>query len=288
MQIKSKYLISIKSTGLSYNIIRLIVLSDLAKKYDRQLIFLTKADHIPILKKFNNNCTYIPYVPGHTDRFNSFKRNQHVHLIYDLNYKNFLKTTYISNIITDIEMSDIKHNYGRLDGICNSSHSVILAELCSDLEGSVEAMHKIKCKNFTGDCKYNKNVITINILVHEINNKRVFEYWDELIPVIKKEYGKPILLISGNNDIKKYLGDKHECLYEIKETETKYSFRRNSDTIRGRPDQLFNDLIICKNTHFISCMQILKDYPTIVSKYNDISFLGMPEHFDIVASYMSN
>ena len=110
---KTKYIVSVKCTGLSYNIIKLIILTDLAKKYNRQLVFLTRSDHIPILKKFNKDCMYIPCVPGHTDKFNNFIRQKQIHLIYDLNYKRFLKSTYIDNITTDnVKMGDIRYING--------------------------------------------------------------------------------------------------------------------------------------------------------------------------------
>ena len=88
-----KYLVSVKVTGLSYNIIKLILLTDLAEKYNRQLVFITKAEHIPILKKFNNNCIYLTAVPGHTEKYNSYNFKRQIPSIYGLKYKNFLKSS---------------------------------------------------------------------------------------------------------------------------------------------------------------------------------------------------
>ena len=86
----SKYIVSVKNTGISYNIIKLILLTDLAKRYNRQLIFITEASHIPILKKFNNDCIYLTCVPGHTDKFNSYNRKRQIQSIYELNYKKLI------------------------------------------------------------------------------------------------------------------------------------------------------------------------------------------------------
>ena len=96
---KSKYLISTKSSGLCFNIMRLIILTEVATNFKRDLIFLTKKDHIPILRKFNSRCTFIPYIDKHTERFNNFTRNKNIHIVYDLKYIKFLKEAYLDSML---------------------------------------------------------------------------------------------------------------------------------------------------------------------------------------------
>tara|TARA_R110000782_G_scaffold267690_1_gene363352 strand:+ start:3236 stop:4153 length:918 start_codon:yes stop_codon:yes gene_type:complete len=289
-----KYLVSVKSSGLSYNILRLLTITYIAKKYNRQLVFLTKADHIPILKKFNRDCIYIPYVSEHTSRFNSFIRDKNIHLLYDIEYKNFLKNTYMSTITTDdIQLNNIKLINGGIRDLNDSNHTLMFFEHCRDIEYIIELLSNIPVPVFNirvDSCKYSKKNISINVKLDDPNNKRIYEFWDELIPILKQKYNMPLILVSGNNDIKKYLGDKHNCVYEIKDTQTKYAFKRNSETIRGAPAQIFDDLLICANTHFISLMQIKEEYYNITSKYNDIEFLAKRyevEKFDALSQYLS-
>ena len=289
----TKYLISIKSSGLSYNIIRLLLLTDLAKKYNRQLVFITNSEHIPTLKKFNNTCLYLACVPGHTEKYNSYVYKRQLPSIYELKYKKFLKSTYIDDITPgNIGLSDIKYINGGIRDLNNTAHNLLFFDLCKDIKYTTKQLDNIPCPNFTSManyCKYREDVVSINVKLDDPGNSRIYDFWDEIIPVLKKKYDKTILLISGNNDIKRYIGDKHDCIYEIKDTETEYSFKRDSNTIRGKPDQVFDDLLICANTHFISHMQIKKEYGDIISKYNDIGFLygNVVEHFDILAHYLS-
>ena len=288
-----KYLVSVKVTGLSYNIIKLILLTDLAEKYNRQLVFITKAEHIPILKKFNNNCIYLTAVPGHTEKYNSYNFKRQPPLIYSLKYKNFLKSTYIDNITDGIaKVSDIKHVRGYVFDIYNSHHNVLLVEYCTNIKGTVKALRDIACPDLIRSInhyQYDSDILSINVKIDDPNNSRIYEFWDEIIPALKKKYDKTILLISGNNDIKKYLGDKHNCLYEIKETELVFVPKREGATVKGMPINAYDDLIICKSTHFIPLTEIENDYHDIVSNYRDIRFLqgNTIEHFDILAHYLS-
>jgi hypothetical protein len=289
----TKYLVSVKSSGLSYNIIRLLLLTDLAKKHNRQLVFITKADHISFLKKFNPNCIYIPYVPDHTHWYNSFTRKKHMHILYDVKYKKFLKSTYVDHITTDIiHSNDITYINGGIRDLNNTSHNLIFFDFCEDIKYTTDQLNNIPCPDFitaVNFCNYKEDIISINVKLDEPDNSRIYDFWDEIIPIIKQKYNTPLLLISGNNDIKRYIGEKHDCIYEIKGTETKYSFKRGSNTIRGKPDQVFDDLLICANTHFISHMQIKKEYGDILNRYNDITFLSNNyiEKFDVLAQYFS-
>tara|TARA_R110000796_G_scaffold28238_1_gene77393 strand:+ start:1822 stop:2742 length:921 start_codon:yes stop_codon:yes gene_type:complete len=290
----TKYIVSVKSTGISYDIIRLIILTDLAEKYNRQLIFLTKVSHIPILKDINPSCTYIPYVSGHASEFNSFNRKEQLYTTYALKYKSFLKSTYLNNIAkSGLSMGDISYIYGGIRDITDSSHNMILFDYCKNIKHTTELLHSIPPVSLIMKdayySKYTDNILSINVKIDDPDNSRVYELWDEIIPKLKQEYNMPILLISGNNDIKKYFGDKHNCLYEIKETEIKYSFKRNGNTIRGKPDQVYDDLIICAHTHFIPFTKIREDYRHILSKYSDIKFVkgSYVEKFDVLAEYLS-
>ena len=289
----TKYLISVKSSGLSYNIIRLLLLTDLAKKYNRQLVFITKADHISFLKKFNSNCTYISYVPDHTHWYNSFTRKKHMHILYDVKYKKFLKSTYTKDITNDnVDSKDITYINGGIRDLNNTAHNLLFFDFCEDIKYTTKQLDNIPCPNFTSManyCKYREDVVSINVKLDDPDNSRIYDFWDEIIPIIKQKYNTSLLLISGNNDIKRYIGDKHDCIYEIKDTETEYSFKRDSNTIRGKPDQVFDDLLICANTHFLSHMQIKEEYGDILSKYNDITFLSNNyiEKFDVLAQYLS-
>jgi len=289
----TKYLISVKSSGLSYNIIRLLLLTDLAKKYNRQLVFITKADHISFLKKFNSNCTYISYVPDHTHWYNSFTRKKHMHILYDVKYKKFLKSTYTKDITNDnVDSKDITYINGGIRDLNNTAHNLLFFDFCEDIKYTTKQLDNIPYPNFiamANCCKYREDVVSINVKLDDPDNSRIYDFWDEIIPIIKQKYNTSLLLISGNNDIKRYIGDKHDCIYEIKDTETKYSFKRNSNTIRGKPGQVFDDLLICANTHFLSHMQIKEEYGDILSKYNDITFLSNNyiEKFDVLAQYLS-
>ena len=289
----SKYLVSVKSTGLSYNIIKLIILTDLAKRYNRQLVFITESEHIPTLKKFNNACLYLACVPGHTEKYNSYSYKRQPPSIYELKYKKFLKSTYIDDItLGNISLSDIKYTRGCVFDISNSPHNVLLAEYCTNINGTVKALHDITCPDFirgVSHSKYDNNILSINVKIDDPSNSRIYEFWDEIIPALKKKYNKTILLISGNNDIKKYLGNKHNCLYEIKETEKVFLAKRKEGTIKGTPINIYDDLIICKSTHFLPLTKIEDDYYDIISKYRDIGFLygNAVEHFDILAHYLS-
>ena len=289
----SKYLVSVKSTGLSYNIIKLIILTDLAKRYNRQLVFITESEHIPTLKKFNNACLYLACVPGHTEKYNSYSYKRQPPSIYELKYKKFLKSTYIDDITPgNIGLSDIKYINGGIRDLNNTAHNLLFFDFCEDIKYTTKQLDNIPYPNFiamANCCKYREDVVSINVKLDDPDNSRIYDFWDEIIPIIKQKYNTSLLLISGNNDIKRYIGDKHDCIYEIKDTETKYSFKRNSNTIRGKPGQVFDDLLICANTHFLSHMQIKEEYGDILSKYNDITFLSNNyiEKFDVLAQYLS-
>ena len=297
---KSKYIISVKSTGLCYNIIRVILLADKAREYNRQLIFISNPDHIPILKKFNNDCVYLPFTSDHTDRFNNFKRTKCSHLVYDLTYKSFLKSAYIDSITdNNIKMDDMKYINGCVYDITDSDHDILLIDYSQDIKYTVKALYNIPHNNFNiknnPSNKYNSSILSTNIRADDPDNSRIYELWDEIIPALKQEYNMPILLISGNNDIKKYLGDKHDCMYEIKETEIRHSFRRNSNKIKGITNHVYDDLLICRSTHFIPLIELKDDFKFILSTYGDIKFMkGMLdekgsgiEHFDVLAHYLS-
>lgn len=288
-----KYLVSVKSTGLSYNIIKLIILTDLAERYNRQLVFITKAAHIPTLKKFNDRCMYLACVPGHTESYNSYNYKRQLPSIYGLKYKNFLKSTYIDNITPDnLSIHDIEYIRGCVFDIYDSHHDVLLVEYCTNIKGTVKALHDIACPDFIRNInhyRYGSDILSINVKIDDPNNDRIYKFWDEIIPALKKKYGKTILLISGNNDIKKYLGDRHNCLYEMKETELVSIPKRKGVTVKGIPGHAYDDLIICKTTHFKPLTEIENDCHDIVSNYRDIRFLqsNAIEHFDILAHYLS-
>ena len=117
---KSKYLISVKSSGLCFNIMRLIILTKVAQDFGRKFIFLTKPDHIPILKKFNRDCIFIPYIDNHTKHYNNFTRKKNIHIVYDLKYINFLKSTYLNNILGNLKINEFDFISGCLYDIKNN------------------------------------------------------------------------------------------------------------------------------------------------------------------------
>ena len=256
-------------------------------------MFITKADHISFLKKFNSNCTYISYVPDHTHWYNSFTRKKHMHILYDVKYKKFLKSTYTKDITNDnVDSKDITYINGGIRDLNNTAHNLLFFDFCEDIKYTTKQLDNIPYPNFiamANCCKYREDVVSINVKLDDPDNSRIYDFWDEIIPVLKKKYDKTILLISGNNDIKKYLGNKHNCLYEIKETEKVFLAKRKEGTIKGTPINIYDDLIICKSTHFLPLTKIEDDYYDIISKYRDIGFLygNAVEHFDILAHYLS-
>ena len=143
---KSKFLISTKSSGLCFNIMRLIILTDIAKEYKRDLIFLTKPDHIPILKLFNTNCTFIPYIENHTDLFNNYKRQRSIHKVYDLKYTKFVLDTYLRNLFNDSAINNVKFVCGNRYDLNDSDHKFLLIDY-NDGTHDAEILNSIKSKD---------------------------------------------------------------------------------------------------------------------------------------------
>ena len=97
------------------------------------------------------------------------------------------------------------------------------------------------------------------------------------------------MLISGNNDIKKYLGEKYNCLYEITKTEVNFSNVRGNDIIRGKADAIYDDLLTCTCTNFIPFTELRKKYPRVLARYNDLNFVYEKiEKFDILVEYLAD
>ena len=286
----SKYLISVKSSGLCFNIMRLIILTEVAKKSNRELFFLTKPDHIEILKKFNKECVFVPYVDNHTSIFNNFTRKKSLHILYDLKYKKFLKENYLDKIFDSPDIKNFKFISGNKFDIVDSDHKFLIVDY-NDGKSDSEILNSLKIDSVAIDKKYSlysNDTLTVNIKINNSNNKRIYNLWDELLPTLKK-FKKPIMLISGNNDIKKYLAEKHNCLYEKTDSETNYSNIRGNDITRGKPYEIFSDLIICSLTHFIPFTYFRKENSDILSNYTDLNFVvEKEEKFDILAEYMKD
>lgn len=287
----SKYLISVKSSGLCFNIMRLIILTDIAKKYNRILYFLTKSEHIPILKKFNNHCIYIPYIDSHTERFNNFTRNKNIHALYDLKYLSFLKKAYLNNIFNNPSIKDFTFFSGNAYDAHNTDNKFLVIDY-NDGSYDTEIINSIEIEplavkdNILADISH--DTITINIKINVPNSERIYRFWDEIIPRVKEQYKQPILLISGNNDILEYLSRKYECMCRSVKTETNYSNIRGNDIIRGKPSEIFSDVIICSLTNFIPFTRLRRDYPDIMSKYTDLNFVTEKvEKFDILVEYLA-
>lgn len=285
---KSKFLISVKSSGLCFNIMRLIILTKLAKEFDRKIIFLTKPDHISILKKFNPDCLFIPYVTDHTTKFNNYKRNKSIHKLYDLKYIKFLIENYFKKLFENVNVNDFK--------LINGSKQDISDKLCKFLlidynDGLTDAENinsiKIEPIKFKADKVYNKDITSINIKINNPNSKRIYDFWDEIIPKLKTKY-KDILLISGNNEIKKYLSEKYNCLYYNTDTEVNYSNVRGNNIVRGKPEIIMQDILTCTTTNFLPFTKLKEDYPYILERYKDLNFVvEKEEKFDIVVEYLS-
>ena len=288
---KSKYLISTKSSGLCFNIMRLIILTEVAANFKRDLIFLTKKDHIPILRKFNSKCTFIPYIDKHTERFNNFTRNKNIHIVYDLKYIKFLKETYLDSMFGSSKISEFKFINGCKYDIEDPYHNFLLIDY-NDGRYDTDIINSINVPMFDPGIyynKYNKDILTINIKNNNPDNSRIYEFWDEILPLLKSDYKKAVLLISGNNDIKQYLGEKHNFLYEILETETNFSNVRGNNIIRGKAEEIYNDLIICATTDFLPFVKLRADYREVLDRYRDLNFVTEKvEKFDILAEYLSN
>lgn len=284
----SKILISTKSSGLCFNIMRLIILSKISKEYNRKLYFLTKPDHIPILKKFNNKCEYIPYIEGHTKQFNNFTRKKSLHILYDLKYVKFLKENYLDKIFNTPNISEFEFICGSKYDITNSDKKFLTIDY-NDGDNDTKIINSIDYKFDVSNINYklDYNTITVNVKINNSKNKRIYKLWDKLIPELKK-FNKPIMLISGNNDIKKYLGDKHGCLYYETNSETNYSNIRGNDITRGKPEAIFNDVIKCCTTHFIPFTYFRHTHKDILSEFSDINFVfEKVEKFDILVEYLS-
>lgn len=285
----SRYLISVKSSGLCFNIMRLIILTNIAKEYDRELFFLTKPDHIDILKKFNNKCTFIPYVDNHTTLFNNFTRKKTLHIIYDFKYKKFLKEKYLDSIFNKPSIDKLEFISGSKLDIRDTDRSFLIIDY-NDGKYDSEILNSFEIPTHYINNKYSaysEDILTVNIKINNSNNKRIYQLWDELIPTLKS-VGKPIMLISGNNEIKKYLAEKHNCQYLKTDSETNYSNIRGNNITRGKPYEIFSDLIICSLTHFIPFTYFREHNEDILSKYTDINFVvEKEEKFDILAEYMN-
>lgn len=287
---KSNYIISLKSSGLCFNIMRLIILTKIAKEYNRELIFLAKPGHISVLKKFNSECLFIPYTNEHTDRFNNFTRNKNIHAVYDLKYLTYVKSTYLDNIFSNLHIRDFNYINGCMYDILDSPHKIIAVDY-NDGRYDTDIINSIDIPPFyvTEDIvRYNKNTITINVKNNNPSNMKIYDFWDEIIPQLQKDYKKPFFLISGNNDIKKYIGEKYNCQYDILETETNFSNVRGNDIIRGSTGGVYQDLITCTTTDFIPFTRLRADYPNILNRYTDLNFVTEKvEKFDILAEYLS-
>jgi len=287
---KSNYIISLKSSGLCFNIMRLIILTEVAKKFNRRLIFLTKPAHIPVLKKFNKECIFLPYTAEHTNMFNNFTRNRSIHAVYDLKYLTYVKSTYLNNIFNNLHIKDFNYINGCLYDIMDSHHKIIAIDY-NDGRYDTDIINSINILPFyvpTDIVRYNKDIITINVKNNNPSNRKIYDFWDEIIPQLQKDYKKPFLLISGNNDIKKYLGEKYNCQYDILETETNFSNVRGNDIIRGSAGGIYQDLITCSTTDFIPFTRLRVDYTEILNRYTDLNFVTEKvEKFDILAEYLS-
>lgn len=284
----NKILISTKSSGICFNIMRLIILTKLAADYNRSLFFLTKPDHIPILKKFNSNCTYIPYIKGHTKKYNNFTRKKSLQVLYDLKYLKFLKENYLDKLFKNPKISEFKFICGSKYDIDDCEHKYLTVDY-NDGMNDTDIINSIPNIYFNKDnIKYKKDnsLLSVNIKINNPDNRRIYELWDELIPELKK-FKKPILLISGNNDIKKYLGEKHNCLYKTTDSETNFSNIRGNNITRGKPEAIFDDIITCCSTHFIPFTYFRRECQGILSKYKDINFVTEKvEKFDILVEYL--
>ena len=268
---------------------RLIILTEMAAKFNRKLFFLTKPEHIEILKKFNSTCTFIPYVDNHTTLFNNFTRKKSIHAVYDLKYMKFLKDNYLNSIFDSPNISDFKFISGYRDDIINSVDTFLIIDY-NDGTHDANVINSIKIENINISSDQRtlcNNTLTVNVKINNSDNKRIYELWDELIPVLKA-FNKPIFLISGNNDIKKYLGDKHDCKYHITKSETNYSNIRGNNITRGKAFEIFNDVICCSLSHFIPFTYFRKNHQDILCKYRDLNFVvEKEEKFDILAEYLS-
>ena len=289
----SKFLISTKSSGLCFNIMRLIILNSIAKIHGRDLIFFTKPKHIPILQLFNSDCTFIPYVNNHTVLFNNYKRQRSFKRLYDLKYIKFIRDNYLNSMFDSISNADIRFICGCKYDITDSSHKFLLVDY-NDGTHDTEILNSIKIPTLNDpslhsmSTDYNNNIIAINIKVNDSNNTRIFEMWDKLIQKIKMDTNKPILLVSGNNEIKEILGKKYNCIYNNTVSETDYSFVRGNNIVRGSAYDIFSDVITCTTTDFLPFTEIRIKYADILRDYTDINFVvEKVEKFDILVEYMT-
>lgn len=289
----SKFLISTKSSGLCFNIMRLIILNSIAKIHGRDLIFFTKPKHIPILQLFNSDCTFIPYVNNHTVLFNNYKRQRSFKRLYDLKYIKFIRDNYLNSMFDSISNADIRFICGCKYDIADSSHKFLLVDY-NDGTHDTEILNSIKIPTLNDpslhsmSTDYNNNIIAINIKVNDSNNTRIFEMWDKLIQKIKMDTNKPILLVSGNNEIKEILGKKYNCIYNNTVSETDYSFVRGNNIVRGSAYDIFSDVITCTTTDFLPFTEIRIKYADILRDYTDINFVvEKVEKFDILVEYMT-
>ena len=272
---------------------RLIILTSIAKIYERDLIFFTKPNHIPILQLFNSNCTFIPYVNNHTVLFNNYKRQRSFKRLYDLKYIKFIRDNYLNSMFDNISNADIRFICGCKYDITDSSHKFLLVDY-NDGTHDTEILNSIKIPILDDPSlhsmltDYNNDIIAINIKVNDSDNNRIFEMWDKLIQKIKMDYSKPILLVSGNNKIKEILGKKYNCIYNNTVSETDYSFVRGNNIVRGSAYDIFSDVVTCTTTDFLPFTEIRIKYADILRDYTDINFVvEKVEKFDILVEYMT-
>ena len=272
---------------------RLIILTSIAKIYERDLIFFTKPNHIPILQLFNSNCTFIPYVNNHTVLFNNYKRQRSFKKLYDLKYIKFIRDNYLNSMFDSISNADIRFICGCKYDITDSSHKFLLVDY-NDGTHDTEILNSIKIPILDDPSlhsmltDYNNDIIAINIKVNDSDNNRIFEMWDKLIQKIKMDYSKPILLVSGNNKIKEILGKKYNCIYNNTVSETDYSFVRGNNIVRGSAYDIFSDVVTCTTTDFLPFTEIRIKYADILRDYTDINFVvEKVEKFDILVEYMT-
>jgi hypothetical protein len=226
--------------------------------------------------------------------FNNFTRNKSIYSVYDLKYKKFILENYLRDIIYPIPtLEELDLIVGNMEDVLKySTDQKYLLVDYNDGKHDSRNISKIKIPTIPiskRDIVYDKSTITINIKINDPNNRRIYEFWDEIIPKLKeKNKDRNILLVSGNNDIKKYLCAKHNCLFFRTKTETSYSNIRGNDIVRGKPAEIMKDVMLCATTDFIPFTALKRDYPEIMQQYTDLNFTyEKEEKFDILVQYLS-
>ena len=199
----------------------------------------------------------------------------------------------LNSMFDSISNADIRFICGCKYDITDSSHKFLLVDY-NDGTHDTEILNSIKIPTLNDpslhsmSTDYNNNIIAINIKVNDSNNTRIFEMWDKLIQKIKMDTNKPILLVSGNNEIKEILGKKYNCIYNNTVSETDYSFVRGNNIVRGSAYDIFSDVITCTTTDFLPFTEIRIKYADILRDYTDINFVvEKVEKFDILVEYMT-